>query len=122
MVAGLILNVYLTAQVAISYDNTAPHPSAGLEIKFSDKGYLQPRLTGSQILAIPDPDTGLMVYNLTADKPVYFDGKRWRNYDGTATWFGCGDALEVVHIAGNAAPVNKTVVYGTVTGIPGEAG
>ena len=117
---GLLLNSFLAAQVAVSDDSTQAHPSAGLEIKFSDKGYLQPRLTWSQILAIPNPDTGLMVYNLTADKPVYFNGKGWRNYDGTATWFGCGDALEVIHIAGNTAPVSKTVAYGTITGIPGE--
>jgi hypothetical protein len=120
IVAGLFLNSWLTAQVAVSNDSTQAHPSAGLEIKFSDKGYLQPRLTGSQIQAISNPDVGLMVYNLTANKPVYFDGKKWRNFDHTSTWFGCGDPLEVIHIAGNAVPVNKTLVYGTVTGIPGE--
>jgi hypothetical protein len=120
IVAGLFLNAWLAAQVAVSNDSTQAHPSAGLEIKFSDRGYLQPRLTGSQILAIPSPDVGLMVYNLTANKPVYFDGKEWRNYDHTATWFGCGDALEVIHVAGNTAPVSKTVAYGTINGIPGE--
>ncbi len=120
VIAGLFLNSFLAAQVAVSDDSIQAHPSAGLEIRFSDKGYLQPRLTGSQIMAIPDPDTGLMVYNLTANKPVYFDGKGWRNYDGTATWFGCGNPLDVIHIAGNAVPVYKRVAYGTVSGIPGE--
>jgi hypothetical protein len=32
------------------------------------------------------------------------------------------DSLYICHIAGNAAPVSKTVRYGTVTGIPGEPG
>lgn len=120
IVTGLFLSNYLPAQVAINNDSTPAHQSAGLEIKFPDKGYLQPRLTGTQIQAVPNPVVGLMVYNLTSNKPVYYDGKQWRNYDGTANWFGCGNKLEVIHIAGNSAPVNKTVIYGTVKNIPGE--
>ena len=61
-----------------------------------------------------------MVFNLSDYKPVFFDGNTWRNQDGTAAWLGCGDPLEVIHIAGTIAPVNKNVSYGTVTGIPGE--
>jgi hypothetical protein len=32
----------------------------------------------------------------------------------------CGDQIIIDHIAGNIAPVDKTVVYSTVTDIPGE--
>lgn len=35
------------------------------------------------------------------------------------TWL-CGNPLAVSHVAGEVAPVNKTVSYETVTGIPGE--
>jgi len=35
------------------------------------------------------------------------------------TWT-CEDPFTVNHVAGNVAPVNKTVTYGTVTNIPGE--
>ncbi len=34
--------------------------------------------------------------------------------------FPCGTTVTVNHVAGVVAPVTKTVVYGTVTGIPGE--
>jgi len=34
--------------------------------------------------------------------------------------FTCGQSLTVNHVAGNVAPINKTVTYGTVTNIPGE--
>jgi uncharacterized protein (TIGR02145 family) len=34
--------------------------------------------------------------------------------------FSCGSAVTANHIAGNVAPVTKTVTYGTVTSIPGE--
>jgi hypothetical protein len=32
----------------------------------------------------------------------------------------CGDPFDIYHQAGDVAPVNKYVTYGTVTGIPGE--
>jgi hypothetical protein len=32
----------------------------------------------------------------------------------------CGTSVTINHVAGNVAPVNKTVTYGTVTSIPGE--
>jgi hypothetical protein len=33
---------------------------------------------------------------------------------------GCGTSITINHVAGNIAPVNKTVTYGIVTNIPGE--
>ena len=32
----------------------------------------------------------------------------------------CGDTIHIDHLAGNVAPVNKAVDYGTVTNVPGE--
>lgn len=32
----------------------------------------------------------------------------------------CGDSITLTHIAGNVAPVSKTVTYGTISNIPGE--
>jgi hypothetical protein len=37
----------------------------------------------------------------------------------TQDW-SCGDAYQASHVAGNFAPVSKTVTYGTVTNVPGE--
>jgi hypothetical protein len=34
--------------------------------------------------------------------------------------FTCGSSITINHLAGEVAPVNKTVTYGTVTNIPGE--
>jgi hypothetical protein len=34
--------------------------------------------------------------------------------------FTCGSSFTINHVAGDVAPVNKTVTYGTVTNIPGE--
>lgn len=39
---------------------------------------------------------------------------------GSGASFQCGDLLEVSHLAGLVAPVDKTTTYGTITNIPGE--
>lgn len=122
IIACLFISITLTSQVTITSNDAQPEPSAGLNMDFTDKGFLVPRLTGDQIQAIANPAIGLMVFNLSDYKPVFFDGNSWRNQDGTAAWLECGDPLEVIHVAGTIAPVNKNVSYGTVTGIPGEPG
>jgi hypothetical protein len=108
------------AQVSINAQGEEPDPSAGLEVKFTDKGFLPPRLTSSQISAISNPATGLMVFNLATNRPVFFNGSSWRNLDGTQSWLSCGDPLTVNHIAGPVAPVSKNITYGTIDSIPGE--
>ena len=34
--------------------------------------------------------------------------------------YPCGQPITITHVAGDVSPVNKTVTYGTVSGIPGE--
>ena len=43
-----------------------PDPSAGLELDFSDRGFLLPRLTTAQRNAIAAPATGLVIYKTTS--------------------------------------------------------
>ena len=50
------------SQVGINSDKSAPDPSAGLDVKFSDKGFLPPRMTFDDRNAIVSPHEGLMVY------------------------------------------------------------
>lgn len=71
-----------SAQVAINSDGTQPNPSAGLDVKFTDKGLLPPRMTTSQINAIGSPANGLMAYNTESNNPVYFNGSAWRSFNG----------------------------------------
>ncbi|MCB0577387.1 MAG: hypothetical protein KDC61_22700, partial [Saprospiraceae bacterium] len=54
----------LHAQVSINTDNSAPDPSAMLDVRATDKGLLIPRLTNVQIDQIASPATGLQVYSL----------------------------------------------------------
>jgi len=54
------MNIY--AQVGINADNSAPDPSAMLDVKSDNKGLLPPRMTHAQMAAIVDPANGLIIY------------------------------------------------------------
>ncbi|MBZ0243062.1 MAG: DUF1566 domain-containing protein, partial [Bacteroidales bacterium] len=84
----------LSAQVAISTDGSSVNNSAMLEVKSTNKGFLPPRVTQAQRDAIT-PAIGLIVYNSTTNKPNYYNGTEWMNYDGTsAKPLEIGDAYE----------------------------
>jgi hypothetical protein len=68
----------------------------------------------AQLSAIPSPAEGLMVYNTDEKYLICFDGSNWKKMDGTLFWT-CGLSFTVNHVAGNVAPVNKTITYRTVT-------
>ena len=72
------------AQVGINTDGTVPNSSAMLDVKSTVKGFLPPRMTAAQILAIPTPAAGLMVYNTTAQTLYSYNGTAWGTF-GTGT-------------------------------------
>ena len=80
---------YLIAQVGINTDNSTPDPSAGLDVKFNNKGFLPPRVALTAInaaLPVTSPASGLLVYNIAVAGtppnnviPGYYiwNGTRW---------------------------------------------
>jgi hypothetical protein len=72
----LTLSISANAQVSVNNDNSLPDNSAMLDVKSTVKGILVPRMTAAEMLLIPTPATGLMVYNTT--------GQAFYNYSGTA--------------------------------------
>lgn len=122
----LLASSPLFSQVAVNTDGTAPDNSAMLDVKSTTKGVLLPRLTLTQIAAIAIPANGLQVFCTTDGKMYLFvaASNLWKEVaygTGTITPLtSCGNSFTIVHTAGNVAPVNKTVTYATVTGIPGE--
>ncbi len=80
----LISGMSIYAQVGINNNNSAPNPSAALDVNFNDKGFLPPRMTFEQRNAIQNPAEGLMVY-CTNCKPdgtgtvTIFQGGKWMN-------------------------------------------
>jgi hypothetical protein len=58
----------LFAQVGINPDNSAPDASAGLDVNFTNKGFLPPRVALTALnsaLPVTAPAEGLLVYNTT---------------------------------------------------------
>ncbi len=84
-------------QVGINNDGSAPDPSAMLEVKSSNTGFLPPRVADTSSVA--NPAEGLMIYDLSSHCMRYFNGTQWSEclgvYSGTGgnTNFSCGDQL-----------------------------
>jgi hypothetical protein len=61
---GVLLCNKAASQNNVGIGTLTPNASALLELQSIDKGFLAPRLTTAQRLAIPAPANGLMVYDL----------------------------------------------------------
>jgi hypothetical protein len=79
----ILISIAMFAQVGINADNSAPDPSAMIDAKSTTKGLLPPRMTRTQRNAIVSTAQGLMIYNTTDNKPNYWNGTVWMNYDNT---------------------------------------
>ncbi|NVO21242.1 MAG: tail fiber domain-containing protein [Bacteroidetes bacterium] len=109
--ALLILSQYVKSQVAINTDGTAPDNSAGLDVKFTDKGFLPPRLMTSQRDAITSPATGLIIYNTTNNRLEYYSGYS----TGWTTLLSPGSGWS---LTGNSGTLDGTNFIGTTDNIP----
>ncbi len=116
----LSITFQLSAQVGINSDSSQPDPSAGLDVKFNNKGVVLPRMTTVQRNTIASPAEGLIIYNTDEKSLNLYNGMAWNSMTPIPA-FACGLTISINHVvSGGVAPVNKTVVYGTVNGIPGE--
>ncbi len=83
----LFTGLPLYSQVGINPDGSNPDPSAGLDVKFDNKGFLAPRMTQAQRDAIAAPAEGLMVIctDCGLNNPVvvsFFINGAWRLLTG----------------------------------------
>lgn len=83
----LLSSLELIAQ-NIGINNPTPHASAICDMVSTDKGILIPRLTSAQRVAIVAPAVGLLVYDLTGAKFMYFDGVVWQSVGGAVNAWG----------------------------------
>ncbi len=115
---GFCLNK-VNAQVAINTTGANPDASAGLDVNFTDKGLLIPRVALTQTssaLPITSPDTSLLVYNKANVSDVtpgyyYWNGSAWVRFatgSGSVGWL----------LTGNAGTVDGTNFLGTTDNIP----
>lgn len=64
----------------ISIGNLTPNPSAALEITSTTKGFLPPRMSNAEMNAIAGPEPGMIVYDLTNNVMMYFNGTSWQPF------------------------------------------
>lgn len=76
----LLLGFYLLSfsqGVAINNDNSAPDPSAMLDVKSLNQGFLPPRMSTTERNAIGDPAEGLVVYDTDEASLFLYTGTGW---------------------------------------------
>ena len=104
-------------QVGINTDGSQPDPSAGLDVKFTDKGLLPPRMSTSFRDAISIPATGLMIYNTDCNDMQFFNGSGWVPV-GNIGMLGTPGP-----ISGNTTVcMNATGIIYSIAPVPGASG
>lgn len=74
----LALSMPVLAWSQVGVGTSTPHASAALELSATDKGFLPPRMTAAQRMAIGTPATGLMVYQTDGISGLYlYNGATW---------------------------------------------
>ena len=84
---GVLNNATINGKVIVGASAEASS-SAILEASSTTQGFLPPRMTIAQRLAITNPAQGLMIYCTncgTYGEPQYYNGNSWMNFAGTAT-------------------------------------
>ena len=66
------------------FNTTSVNASAILQADSTTQGFLPPRMTEAQILAIASPAVGLMAYNTDKDCPVFYSAAGWRKVSHSA--------------------------------------
>ena len=94
------------AQNNVGIGTTSPDASSLLDLTANDKGFLPPRMTTQERLAIVNPAMGLLVYDSTVNCYFYFNGIVW---------------LSLCQLSGPTGPTGNTGAQGT-TGLQGIQG
>jgi Protein of unknown function (DUF1566) len=89
MAGAFILFAGMLYAQNVGIGTATPNASAQLDVSSTTKGFLPPRMTSAQMVAII-PAEGLMIYNTTSKKPSFYNGTEWQNFDGSFA-YGIGN-------------------------------
>jgi len=64
----------------MAHTGSSINASAKVQVDSTTQGFLPPRMTATQKLAIGTPAAGLMVYDTTLNQMSYYNGTLWINF------------------------------------------
>ena len=102
---GINNDLYRQTRVADTGLEGNPDPSAALEVLSVGRGFLPPRMTTAQRLAIAAPATGLLVYDTNLLSMLYYYGE-WRTLWSSVN-DGAGSGLDADTVRGLSFPTNN---------------
>jgi hypothetical protein len=76
--ASAILAMSINGQ-SVGVGIEVPNTSAKVQIDSTTQGFLPPRMTNAQMVAIATPAAGLQVFDTTNNKMCVYDGTAWQN-------------------------------------------
>jgi hypothetical protein len=116
LIALSIILIALSGQAQMGVGTATPNASAQLDVSSTNKGFLAPRMTRTQRLAIPSPAAGLLVFQ-TDDQPNLPKGFYY--YSGSA-WIAIGAGGAGTPGANGKSILNGTTNPGQATGVDGD--
>ncbi len=109
--AYLVLVLSTTVQAQLGIGTNTPNASAQLDVSSTSKGFLPPRLTYSQKIAIASPAAGLIIYcsNCGANGEIqFYNGINWMNISGTSAAAPLDPTIAPTSTASNVKAYNAT--------------
>lgn len=105
----------------VGVNTTTPDASAALDVTSTTQGFLTPRMTTTQRVAIATPAAGLLVFDTDANEFYYYDGTTWVELKSASTsndYTGWADYVDRVYTS--ASPFQLTA--NVKVNLPNNAG
>ena len=122
IILAFLMQVGYAQSVGINSNGSTPDPSAMLDVKSSNKGFLPPRIAlagTTDVSTISSPVAGLLVYNTSNTNDVtpgyyYYGGSSWIKVDAGLWSFDLEEDISTTYNVGigTTAPQHKFVVAG----------
>jgi trimeric autotransporter adhesin len=122
LLLSIILLVTIISAMAqnVGIGTTNPNNSALLDLNSTTRGLLLPRLNNTQMFAIDNPASGLVVFNTNYNQLYHYNGTAWRSLLNSDYWIRplnnrdvMGNSTDSVGI-GITVPTRRLDVNGTM--------
>jgi hypothetical protein len=114
--AAFVINAQ---NVAINNDGSTAATSAMLDVKSTTKGFMMPRVTSAQRIAITSPALGLLVFDTDTKTIWAYDGASWKNL--TTSGGGGGFTLPFSQTVNTATSAFQITNQGAGAAIEGSS-